>query len=199
MPYRFDFIVNEPNRPQVLAFSCKLSCVRCEGETARGTRCKRQVCIGTPYCNAHLKKKMHLTIADSEIAGAGKGLFAYDPDDPDGNDIVFRPGDVIVQYDGEMITNDELERRYGDYTAPYGIQEKYGVLYTEDGACRRGAGTLANHKTQANAKLSFGTSRRRFQLIAKKQIRNGREIYVSYGRQYRFNEPTSPRTVRSRR
>lgn len=207
MPYRFDFIINQPNQPQVVAFSCKLQCVRCEGQTARGARCKRQVCIGTPYCSAHLKKQMHVTIADSNIPGAGKGLFAYDPDDPDGNEIVFKPGDVIVQYDGDMLTGDELQRRYGEYTAPYGIQERYGVLYTEDGACRRGAGTLANHKpfSQANAKLSFGTGRKRFQLIAKSNIRNGREIYVSYtrGRQgnqrYMFNEPTLASTVSTRR
>lgn len=201
MPLKFEFLVNQPGQVPALAFSCKLQCVRCDGTTAKGARCKRRVCIGTPYCPAHLKKEMNLNIADSLLAGAGKGLFAYDPDDPDGNEIVFRPKDVIVQYDGEIISEAELGERYGEHTAPYGLQEKYGVMYTEDGACRRGAGTLANHKphSQANAKLSFGSGRRRFQLVATKNIRNGQEIYVSYGRAYKFDEPTLTRTVKTRR
>lgn len=209
MPYRFNFIINEPGQPEVLQFSCKLDCVQCAAKTLRGLDCQRTVCIGTPYCYMHLKTNMRLTIADSKIPNAGKGLFAYDPKNPDGNEEVFKRGQVIVQYDGEMITNAELDSRYGDYTAPYGIQEKYGVLYTEDGACRRGAGTLANHKpaSKANAKLSFGTKKKRFQLVAIKPIKNGQEIYVSYtsGRQsqadrrYEFKERTSARTVRTRR
>lgn len=186
-------------------FKCKLQCVRCEGQTVRNTRCKRNVCIGTPYCVTHLKKEKHLMIADSEIQGAGKGLFAYDPEDPGGNQIVFKKGQVIVHYDGEIIDNNDLGERYGEWTAPYGLQEKYqGIYYTEDGACRRGIGTLANHKpvSRANARLSFGTGKKRFQIKANANIRNGREIFVSYfgerggERQYQFNEPTTARTRR---
>ena len=34
---------------------------------------------------------------------------------------MFRKTDFIVQYNGEVRTKKELNKRYGDYTAPYGI------------------------------------------------------------------------------
>lgn len=202
MPYKFEFFINEPGQPQVMGFSCKLQCVRCSANTAQGTQCKRNVCIGTPYCWTHLRKERHVVVDESTIAGAGNGLFAYDPADPQGNAIVFRPGDEILQYDGESVTRQQLDERYGEYTAPYGIIQKHaGVYYLEDGACRRGGGTLVNHKpvSRANAKLTFSTSTRRFRVVAKNNIRNGAEIFVPYGVDYQFNEPTSQRTVRTRK
>jgi SET domain-containing protein len=71
----------------------------------------------------------------------------------------------------------------------------------EDAACRRGVGALANHRAHstANARLSFLRTTGRFRLVAKKPIRNGKEIFVDYGRQYRHREPTTHQTTRVRR
>jgi SET domain-containing protein len=111
------------------------------------------------------------------------------------NDIVFRNGDVIIEYGGEVVSDDTLDDRYGDYTAPYALKQGSHI---EDGACKRGVGSLANHASQsrANARFSFSRSTNKFRLVATKNIRNNKEIFCFYGRDYRFNEPTSHITKR---
>lgn len=58
--------------------------------------CKqRKVIIGFEYCFQHLKSERHLTVGNSLIPGAGKGLFAYDPRNPNGNEIATLPADDL--------------------------------------------------------------------------------------------------------
>lgn len=185
---KFTFYINNN-----VSFRCNLECVRCVANNSNnGRRCMLQSCIGTPYCWIHLLSVKHLRIKSSEKQGAGKGLFAMSKEHDD-NEVVFRAGDIIIEYDGEKVQNEELDDRYGDYTAPYGL--KHG-RYVEDGGCRRGAGTLANHapRSRANARFSFSTRDKVFRLVATKNIRNNKEIFCFYGRDYQFNEPTSHKT-----
>ncbi|KAI9183756.1 uncharacterized protein BJ171DRAFT_608374 [Polychytrium aggregatum] len=102
-------------------WECRLQCTQCTGTRRDGGRCTRRTCIGLRYCYAHLALERHLEIRNSGIAEAGKGLYAFDRNAED-DAIVFRNGDVIIEYDGEEISKDELEERYGRNTAPYGIQ-----------------------------------------------------------------------------
>lgn len=117
-------------------------------------------------------------------------------------DIVFNENDEICEYTGEMINNAELTKRYGRYTAPYAmqvasIQEEEGGLF-EDGAIRRGIGTIINHsKKDKNADFVIQVINGRntyIKLVATKAIRNGQEIYVDYtkgndiNQHYIFNE-----------
>jgi SET domain-containing protein len=132
---------------------------------------------------------------DSNVAGAGKGLFALSKQDPD-NAILFRTGDIVIEYDGESVSHNQLDRRYGDYTAPYALAQGITI---EDAACRRGIGSIANHahrKRDSNVRFSLSRSTGRFRLIATKPIRNGHEILSHYGNDYRFDEPTSHTTRR---
>ena len=48
---------------------------------------------------------------------------------------------------------------------------------SEDSACQRSAGSFANHRNTGRVILK-----------ATKNIRNGREIFVSYGSAYRMNK-----------
>lgn len=187
MTYKFVYKINNSSH-----FTCNLKCVRCTATNSSGTRCKLKSCIGTPYCWTHLLHHKHLRIKPSVVQGAGNGLFAVSPA-LGNNDIVFKRGDVIIQYDGEVITNKELQRRYGDFTAPYGLSQGN---YIEDGACRRGVGSLANHVSSrsANARYSFSTSTKKFRLVATKNIRNNTEVLCDYGGDYHFNEPTQHKT-----
>ena len=103
------------------------------------------------------------------------------------NAIVFKVGSKIIEYDGELVDSETLQERYGDETAPYGIHINRDRF--EDGALHRGVGTLVNQSPRAamtNAR--FGVSRNRIVLFATKNIRNGQEIYVRYGNEYRFDE-----------
>ena len=134
----------------------------------------------------HLAKAYKVRIAPTTLPNTqGKGLFAYKGSSPN-QDIVFCPNDNIISYRGEPVSAEDLEHRYGNKTAPYALQlNKTSFL---DAGCERGVGSLANHKsrTYANAKLSF--FRGEVRLKATKNIRNGDEIFVSYGDLYRLNE-----------
>ena len=121
----------------------------------------------------------------STIPDAGDGLFAR-RGSVDDRTIVFKSGDVICQYNGEIISQQTLEERYGDNTAPYGVELRAGRK--EDGALARGVGTLINHyPRKKNCRIAVNRANRA-QIIAIKNIKNGDELFVSYGRSYRFNE-----------
>jgi SET domain-containing protein len=140
----------------------------------------------------HLLRERKLRIKESTIPGVGKGLFALDKRAA-GNAILFRRGDKIIMYDGEVVTQAQLQRRYGDFTAPYGISQG---KFVEDSACRRGAGSLVNHAAarNTNARLAFSTRTKKFMLIATKNIRNGDEIFCSYGKAYQHNDGLTHKT-----
>ena len=163
----------------------KLDSMRCIAIKNNGERCKRRVVIGLPCCHSHIVTEYNVIIRQSLIPGAGKGLFV-DSGEPN-NDIVFRAGDKICPYNGEIINQQQLFHRYGGYTAPYGIQINNGTY--EDGARHRGVGSIVNHKPIAQSNVRFSITRdKKAYIVATKNIRNKSELYVSYGRGYRFNE-----------
>jgi hypothetical protein len=109
------------------------------------------------------------------------------------NEIVFKAGTRLIEYDGELVDSATLEERYGDETAPYGIHINRDRF--EDGALHRGVGTLVNQSPRAamtNAR--FGVSKNRIVLFTTKNIRNGQEVFVRYGNEYRFDENTQYNT-----
>lgn len=177
-------------------FDAQLETQRCDYHIIRNNRtrrCKRHVIIGLPYCHSHMKKAMHLECKRSSINGAGLGLFAYSPSKDKKPSIVFKKNAFICEYNGEIIDKDELEERYHDFTAPYAIQ----VTRTrfEDGALERSVGSLINHKPVPRSNCKFAIHKtqgqHRVYLKASKNIKHGDELFVSYGRSYRFNEPAN--------
>ena len=180
---KFSFSINH-----ILHFRGCLACERCHGMTKGGKQCSRKTCIGSGWCHTHLLNERHLRIQISTIPNAGKGLFVMHQTKAPG-DIIFKIGAKIIEYDGELVDKDTLQDRYEDETAPYGIhinKDRY-----EDGALHRGVGTLVNQSPRANmTNARFGVSKNRIVLFATKTIRNGQEIYVRYGNEYRFDEDT---------
>ena len=192
MPYQFRF--NRTDEP--VSFKCNLQCTRCGGVKPNGQRCKARTCIGTPYCWQHLLKK-HLRIKTSTLPGAGKGLFAFDPTKT-GQSGVFNEGDEIIQYDGEIVTTPAVTQKYGNdnATAPYVIAD---TEVTEDGACRRGTGAMANHQRGRTLNAEIKEKDGKLFLVAKRRIKHDAEIFIDYGIHYRFNEPNvKTATVRAR-
>ena len=91
---------------------------------------------------------------------------------------------------GEHINKNSLTQRYDSHTAQYGLklsENKY-----EDGALHRGIGTIPNHTTSRfkNAKLVAGRidGKPSAKVKAIKNIRNNKEIFVNYGKDYIMNE-----------
>ena len=191
---KFKFFINNQ-----VAFECPINSARCIAHNRNGTRCKRRVCIGTPYCFTHLTTYLHLKIKVSTIPHAGKGLFALD-NTKGNNDVVFKKGDVICEYGGEFINAHTLNERYGDYTAPYGMQVRANPALYQDCACKRDIGSLANSallKRNNNAEFYISTQPiRQVKLRAIKNIKNNQEILIDYGDEYLMHEPNTHHTTK---
>lgn len=134
MPTYFHFHSNDGEH----VFNAPLQCMQCTAMTKNGARCRRRTCIGLPMCRAHLKSELKVEIRPSSIPQAGMGLFVASKEHEDGA-VVFKRGDRIVPYHGEIIDDDEVTRRYEGFTAPYGLEIKRNRI--EDGALKRGIGT----------------------------------------------------------
>jgi len=178
--YYFSFYDDHHDR----IFYGRLSSHRCSFIKTNHQQCKKRSVIGFEYCTSHLTKAKHLQIRKSTIPNAGKGLFAYLENSPN-NSIVFRNGDTICQYNGEHISREELMNRYQGKTAPYAFQLNQNEMI--DSALDRGIGSLANTKANHNnARFSINNQNHTVSIKATKNIRNGEEIFIPYGRSYRF-------------
>lgn len=171
-------------------FTCTLERRRCaHTHPATGVQCSRVQYIGAGLCWQHLAIDRRVKIAASNIPGAGKGLFAFSRKEAPGA-VLFRRGDVIVPYDGELLSRRAHDARYGvgrQSTAPYSIERSKTQF--EDGACLRGVGSLVNTRKGPNAKLAPAAKGHTVKIVATRTIRNNDEIAVSYGRSYRMTEP----------
>lgn len=120
-------------------FECELETRQCAAYTVSAghrtkQRCQRKTSKVLPYCWQHMQSEQGLRIGPSLIKEAGQGLFATQ---------LFKKGDVIGEYKGEIIGEKELTKRYGDYTAPYALELSPGKYV--DGACVRYPVVYANH------------------------------------------------------
>lgn len=188
---------------------CGSQCCRCTYVKANGEQCKLHSCYDFEYCWIHLKKKFDVRIATSNITvdgkSIGKGLFARTNKPLPANllrrlksrratreerkkYLVFKKNDKIGKYKGEALDRKRLDDRYRDidnpdvdYTAPYGIQGRRGVLY--DSLCKRNyvsySNDARNSRYQYNAKVTTHLN-----LIATKNIWQGEEIFWNYKRDY---------------
>ena len=188
MPYIFTYY----NPDNTIRFQNPLETERCTGiKSTNHLRCRRLVTIGINKCFQHMG---NIKIKPSLIDDAGKGLFAYNKF-ADNDAILFRPKQKIIDYLGEYINHNELNRRYGDHTAPYALKIRNNLYI--DSATRRGIGSLSNKPSpnnpipllrQPNAKLSISSRNHTASLKATKNIRNNQEILTSYGRNYDLDE-----------
>lgn len=188
MPKRFTFYIDDK-----IHFRCQLHSGRCRSNNLGGERCRNKTVIGTGLCWRHLLKEKNLRIKPSVY---GLGLFAQASNVNAGdNDILFKKDDVIIEYGGDLINLNTLNERYGENTAPYGVQMQGDNKYN-DAACKRGIGSLVNHAPTArrNARFSFSRQGGVLQIKATKNIRNNKEILINYNEgaksnnRYRFNE-----------
>lgn len=184
MPYQFGYIVNGTRR-----FSCTLKRGRCQHRTKRGRPCRRTQYMGFDACHQHIESKQAMRVAPSTIQGAGKGVFAVlvgdkraDERADDKRTIVFKKNQRIMEYKGERVNSKELDVRYGDSTAPYALllNHKRGAVI--DAACKRGIAAFVNHRVNANAR--FYVHKGVGYAKAIKDIYNGDEIFMNYGRDY---------------
>lgn len=168
-------------------FDEKLKSDQCT-RTLNGVRCKKRCQIGLGICWIHLLNEHHLRIKASNLPNAGMGLFAIDKSKGDG-EIIFRPGQSVCLYNGEVLDIYEHHARYGAESAPYTAQlnKKDDEQMYEDASIHRGVGALINHSNKLdNCRMKIKRNNV-IEIVAKKNILNDSEILLNYGRQYKFN------------
>jgi hypothetical protein len=173
-------------------FQCTLIRVQCQHILTNGERCSRIQSTGAGLCSQHLKTDQCLKITTSTICNGGLGLFACDSNQLEG-DVVFayyrkrKRGDFITEYTGQVLSNAETDRRYGQHnTVPYGVWLNSTSII--DAACLRGIGSFSNHKNRRDANARLISDTKRVYLEATKPIRNGDEIFIDYGRGYNIRQ-----------
>ncbi len=155
MSYSYEVLRRAP-------FKCDLTCSRCVAETAAGVRCKRKVCVGIPVCAQHGVMYFQVSVGRTKLTDKnGKrldfaGLFACGGAK---RGVVFETGGYIVPYLGELVTREEVDRRY-DFPkgsgkkraiAPFAQEQNTGVGTSRiyDAACYRSYGAFINTTSDA--------------------------------------------------
>lgn len=186
MPKKFIYKINN-----IENFNCILNSSRCIATGKNGLRCKKRSIIGFEYCCIHLLLVKHLKIKPSLIPNSGNGLFVVDKQRQP-NDIIFRPNDLICDYNGELINNNTKQARYANHNSPYAVQISNNNII--DCACKRGVGSVINtNPGHNNAKFSVSNQNHNptAKIKASKNIRNNSEIYLAYGNAFNLNDGSS--------
>lgn len=104
----------------------------------------------------------------------GLGLFAVEP---------IAPRKRIIEYVGQLITNEEVESRGGKYF--FGVNTKWSI----DGSARSNLARYINHSCSPNSEAFV--SGHRVWIWSKKSIQAGEEITINYGKEY-FDDHIKP-------
>ena len=159
-------------------YHCNLQCMRCEGLKRDGSQCTRTTCKHLPMCYQHIGE-LGLRVATSTIPNAGLGLFATRN---------FNTNEILAPYFGELLTHQQLERRYGygrDGVAVYSANTGTNGLVI-DAACRRSLASYINsrvrgHPTNCRFVNSTATT---INVRANRRIVAGEEFILDYKRSY---------------
>lgn len=198
---------------------CRPICGRCTANLAHQTRrCQRKSCRDYRFCSQHLRTIKKLVIAPSrhliKNGLQGLGLYAvantrpYQTDENGtiirDNEIIFRTNEVIDEYCGELLTQQELDDRYdeagvdglGSYTLELGTRKSNSWKRRHprrfvDAQCAGTAAVYANDyrnlelsaSSRSNARLEDDTTTHG-RLVASRNIHHGEEILVNYGKEY---------------
>ena len=169
---------------------------RCEAQNHTGTQCSRVTDIGAGLCSWHLSCRYRLCIKKFTIKiknrSIGLGLFTTNPNNK--KELVFRKNEFILSYNGEVVTKKELNKRYGDYTAPYSIggplEDRYGKYSCpyNNAARQRCTSSLLNHATgkHANCMFHYNVTTKIVKIVAIKNIYTNEELFCDYGEKYTF-------------
>jgi len=160
-----------------------VDCVRCTAFKADGGRCTRRTCKYQGMCWQHSQSQRGLKLTQSNIPGAGQGLFAtrnFDVGDTVAVMATRRHKMTRQQYD-----NTEHPQLYGQQFG----RHVWDARSTQSGMGRyandcRTANRNAGHCVHNNTKPALNASTGRITLKARRRIRRGDEIFQGYGRAY---------------
>lgn len=116
-------------------------------------------------------------------SSAGLGLFAA---------AAFSKNDLIIEYTGEVISDEEAERRGGKYLF------ELNDSWTIDGKGRENLARYMNHSCKPNCYAELTEDEKRVFIYAKRKIAPGEELTYDYGTDYfkRVIKPLGCRCVK---
>jgi hypothetical protein len=178
---------------------------QCHEKTPSGEQCKRKT-KHSYWCGAHLKMH-HVAIRPSTILfedksykgksvykRAGMGLYAQKNRKAE-SDPVFKTGQKVAPYGGEVISHAEADRREDAGKGGYMVHVNKDIVLDAPKSCD-GPGRYANDgshkqkKKKVNARLSLHNppkasgKKPTVNVVAKKPIKNQEEVLISYGTKY---------------
>ncbi len=103
---------------------------------------------------------------------SGLGLFARRD---------FKKGEMIIEYTGEKITEEEANKRGGKYLFELNNE------WTIDGKGRDNLARYINHSCKPNSYPELDDEEEHIYIYAKRNIKSGEELTYNYGKFY-FNE-----------
>ncbi len=110
-------------------------------------------------------------------SSAGLGLYALK---------TFKRGERVIEYTGENITEDEANRRGGQYLF------NLGKKVTLDGRGREHTARYINHSCKPNCRAEINESNTRVFIFARRKIEPGEELTYNYGKEF-WNEYIKPK------
>lgn len=116
-----------------------------------------------------------LYVKKSTVPGAGHGLFCS---------LDIQKGEVISEYDGLLLTDDQYDERYPNNDAQYVIAVGEGLSVDGDDPAATSLAKFANHQPAGKANAGYMQSGCRIFVVAFKQIKADTEIFTDYGRQF---------------
>lgn len=102
-------------------------------------------------------------------SSAGLGLFAAAP---------FTKGELVIEYVGEVVSDEEAQRRGGKYLFELNDQ------WTIDGSGRDNIARYINHSCKPNCTPELNDDETRVFIYAKRNIAPGEELTYNYGSDY---------------
>ena len=105
-------------------------------------------------------------------SSAGLGLFATE---------AFKKGELVIEYTGEKITEEEANRRGGKYL--FELNDNWTI----DGKGRENKARYLNHSCKPNCYPELDENEEHIFIYAKRAIAPGEELTYNYGKMY-FND-----------
>lgn len=105
-------------------------------------------------------------------SSAGLGLFAASD---------YKKGDLVIEYTGEKITEEEANRRGGKYL--FELNDDWTI----DGKGRENKARYLNHSCKPNCYPELDEEEEHIFIYAKRNIKPGEELTYNYGKMY-FDE-----------
>lgn len=127
-----------------------------------------------------MQRNEHTKRYEVRRSTAGLGLFALTD---------FKKGERIIEYTGERISEDEANRRGGQYL--FVVTDELVI----DGKGRTNTARYINHSCRPNAEAEHDEDEDRIYINARRKIRAGEEVHYDYGKDF-FTRIIKPKGCR---